>query len=66
MRVSGLEEDWGRAKAADRVLSDNWDIVEEWSEQSRYERVSRTLALELFRAVTDPDHGVLPWLKRHW
>jgi HEPN domain-containing protein len=66
LRVSGLEEDFLRAKASDQALSESWDTVVQWSEQSRYERVSKTDSLNLYKAVTDAHHGVLPWLKTRW
>ena len=66
MRASGLEEDFERAQAAAQVLSDNWAVVEKWSEQSRYARVPKNRALALYKAVTDAHHGLLTWLKTHW
>ncbi len=51
---------------ADAVLRTNWNTVKDWNEHSRYERWSKAEAEELFTAITDTDHGVLPWLKVHW
>jgi HEPN domain-containing protein len=49
--------------STDPGLLDNWDIVEVWTEASRYERKTQDQAETLYNATT---HGVLPWLKRHW
>ena len=44
----------------------NWGIVEEWSEQSRYQSLGPEQARDLIRAIADPRHGVLPWVARFW
>jgi hypothetical protein len=47
-------------------LSRNWNVVVSWRETSRYETRTETQAREIFRAVTDRNDGVLPWLKQYW
>jgi hypothetical protein len=37
-----------------------------WTEASRYERIPEADARALLTALTDPAHGVLPWIKRYW
>ena len=44
----------------------DWTLMDGWSEQTRYERRSRTDAIDLVAAISDDDHGVLQWLRRHW
>lgn len=66
LKAAGLDKDFAAARSADPVLSDNWDIVQQWSEQSRYVRISRSRSLDLNRAVNDPHHGVIAWLKTRW
>ncbi len=66
LRAAELEKDFAEARATDPALSDKWDILVLWSEQARYARSSKNQAAELYEAVTDPQHGVLPWLKTHW
>jgi HEPN domain-containing protein len=51
---------------ADPLLKANWIVVKDWNEQARYERKTRAKAQELYDAITDPSHGVLPWIKSHW
>jgi HEPN domain-containing protein len=56
---------------ADRIqscsmFSGHWNTVREWSEESRYERRTEAYASTLFVAITDPEHGVLRWLREHW
>ena len=43
-----------------------WDVTQRWSEQSRYERIRQELAEELLIAVSERQHGIIPWIKRHW
>lgn len=52
---------------ADRDLTLRWIVVKDWNEETRYERkVTRVEAQTLFDAITDPVHGVLPWIKLYW
>jgi HEPN domain-containing protein len=66
MRNAELEEDFAATRNGDPIRSQNWKIVADWSEQSRYARASRGQATDLHEAVTDPLHGILPWLKTRW
>ena len=43
-----------------------WDLVQKWSEQSRYRRQDPDMAEALLAAIDDRKHGVLVWIKRHW
>lgn len=45
----------------------NWNTVKEWQINSRYDsEITRTKAEELFRSVTEPIDGVIPWLRTLW
>jgi HEPN domain-containing protein len=48
----------------DAAVSPQWDIVKDWSEQSRY-GIGKTEyeATDLYAAI---EMGVLPWIKAHW
>ena len=48
------------------VLEDNWRVVKDWTEESRYQRVPATKAIGLYNAVTDQSDGVFTWLQLHW
>jgi hypothetical protein len=45
---------------------DNWDVVQRWSEQSRYRRYNADASAALIEAIENNRHGVMSWLKRHW
>jgi HEPN domain-containing protein len=66
LAVSGLKDDFVVALQADPDLAGNWDIVKDWNESSRYARTPKAEAEELYEAIADKKHGVLPWIKRHW
>ena len=53
-------------KKVDKVFEANWDVVRLWSEEKRYHEISRVEAEEIFVAITDTSHGVLPWIKTLW
>lgn len=64
--LAGLKDDLDAAMQADRDLSQNWDTVKEWTEESRYLRTMKAKAEKLYEAITDKKYGVLSWLKARW
>jgi HEPN domain-containing protein len=44
----------------------NWNIVQGWEVDSRYNRNGEKEATDLIAAIEDRRHGVLRWLKQHW
>jgi hypothetical protein len=64
--LAGLKAALDAAMAADPDLDSCWRIVKVWNESSRYARTTRAKAFGLYRAITDPKHGVLRWIKSHW
>ena len=63
---TGLKDDFDAAVQADTDLRDNWNIVKEWTEASRYARKKKADAQDLYDAIIDRKHGVLSWLNRRW
>jgi hypothetical protein len=51
---------------ADEAFRGNWELVQEWSEQSRYGRHLAADARELVTAVGDRYHGIIAWIRPHW
>jgi HEPN domain-containing protein len=51
---------------ADSGLSDNWATAKDWKEDKRYHRITEKEAKDLYDAVSDASHGVLPWIKSQW
>jgi hypothetical protein len=63
---AGLRSVFSEEARQDPGFSDNWDIVQLWSEQSRYETHPMGEVEALLRAITDRNHGVLACIRRHW
>ncbi|MBI5763251.1 MAG: HEPN domain-containing protein [Planctomycetes bacterium] len=53
-------------RLGDQRFADYWDVVKDWSEESRYTVVKERMARQIVRAISDPRHGVLRWLRAHW
>jgi HEPN domain-containing protein len=66
VKVANLELARLEEAKRDPAFRNNWDVVQRWSEQSRYLRRDLGLAQALLEAIGDRKHGVLPWIKRHW
>ena len=66
VKTAGLTAQRDADAAADPDLQANWQVVKDWSEESRYERKTAAEAQRLIAAITDAAHGVLPWIKRRW
>uniref|UniRef100_E6QHY1 Uncharacterized protein n=1 Tax=mine drainage metagenome TaxID=410659 RepID=E6QHY1_9ZZZZ len=66
VRVSQLAPVLKTAMQADSGLADNWIIVQNWSEASRYQRWEIWQAQRMVAAVEDGSGGLLPWIRLHW
>ena len=66
VKTAKLEDDWKAQTLVDPKFWTNWDIVKDWSEESRYGRPSLQEAEALYSAITDRKHGVLQWIRRRW
>jgi HEPN domain-containing protein len=67
LRVSGIEGLHEVEMRSNPAFAINWEIVDDWSEESRYEvSVPEEAARGMFAAVTDSANGVLTWLKKLW
>ena len=66
VELAGMESNRKATAKANPAFGDNWLIVKDWDEKSRYKLWSESEARDLYRATTDPNDGVLPWIKAHW
>jgi hypothetical protein len=66
LRLADLQSALDDAAAADRELRKKWGITTEWKESSRYRRTPKARAERLYDAITDKQHGVFSWIKKHW
>jgi hypothetical protein len=66
VRLAGLEATHVADSTANRALRHNWQVVREWTEQSRYQNTPHHKAKKLYAAITDNLNGVMPWIRAHW
>lgn len=66
VRVAGLAKSLEARAEADPSFRENWGVVKDWAEASRYASRSLGEASGLLAAIADDDHGVLPWLREYW
>ncbi len=66
IRVAGLKDEHQERIKGDPVFETNCDVVNYWSEQSRYRRSGRESAEALVSAVGNGRYGVISWIKRYW
>ncbi len=66
VKLAGLRPRLDADMAVDLDLEANWAIGCAWTEASRYEFHTKDEAETFFEAVTNPAHGVLPWIRTHW
>ena len=64
--VANLTSLFQQARKANPRLQASWDVVNNWSEESRYEIRTRADADAMIKAVGKPQDGVLPWIRLHW
>lgn len=66
VRIAGLQTRLDAEAAADTIFEQNWAIVKDWSENSRYWKHNRQEARSLYEAIADNNHGVLRWISQYW
>jgi HEPN domain-containing protein len=64
--IAGLDEEHLEHTRIDPDFRKNWEIVQAWSEESRYRRHRPDAAEKLLGAIGDRRHGVISWIKLQW
>jgi len=64
--LAGLDSVLTAQRRVDRHFSTNWELVDDWSEQSRNDRHSMDDAQRMLEAVANRRNGVLRWIRRYW
>ncbi|MBV9217808.1 MAG: hypothetical protein JOY94_00185 [Methylobacteriaceae bacterium] len=64
--IAGLTPKIDDRSSRDPSFGSNWEIVAEWSEDSRYVLMSEDEARALLEAVVDPRQGVFQWIRANW
>jgi HEPN domain-containing protein len=63
LALAGLKDALKVDMAANPALDNNWTIVTEWDEMSRYEQKTQADAEKLYEAITDNANGVMSWIR---
>jgi hypothetical protein len=66
LQLARLTEALGIDIGKNVALGDNWDIVTDWDEASRYRKIPHDKAKQLYQAITDKGNGILPWITSRW
>jgi hypothetical protein len=66
LEIAGLGTEHAEYAEQDAIFRQNWGIVRQWNEEARYQTFTQEQAAKLLTAITDPQNGVLQWLKRSW
>jgi HEPN domain-containing protein len=66
LRLADLEAARVTDEAANPKLGRNWLVVNDWTEQSRYQEFAHYEAKKLYKAITDSANGVMPWIRTRW
>lgn len=64
--IAGLKRPLDDRIADSAAFAANWAIAKDWTEAARYESFTVGDAHFLISAITNPDDGILPWIKTHW
>jgi len=64
--IAGLKPELDDETDRDKSFEQNWAIVKEWKENSRYQKHTRQDAEALYEATANDKHGVMQWIRRHW
>jgi AbiV family abortive infection protein len=65
--VAGIEVAIVQLAKNDQAFLANWEVVSDWSEESRYDRaVGQRLAELMINAVVDSRSGVLQCIRQYW
>lgn len=66
IRLAGLEGTFANLTRQSKFFRENWEVVEEWWEGSRYEEHTLAEAKRLIEAIAARNHGVIRWIKLFW
>lgn len=64
--VAGLDGDCDAQCKANVAFAKNWAAAIQWSEASRYDLTPEPRARELYEAISEPQDGVMKWIRDHW
>jgi hypothetical protein len=66
LNVAGLFPIFKEDAKNDSLFAAYWGITSKWNESSRYQFWDQFATLALIQSITDTNHGVFQWVKKHW
>jgi len=66
VQIAGLQRSLTDESDSDGHFAAYWSVVKDWKPDARYISRGQSEAEEIVRAISDRNHGVLRWLRRHW
>jgi HEPN domain-containing protein len=66
LSLAGLKDELNASMAASPILRQRWTIIENWSEQARYDVWTQETAQAILEAIGADEKGLLQWLKTRW
>ena len=66
IKTAGLRLNLDEMIENDSQFQNNWPIVRQWSEASRYDKIEEYRATAIYNAIVDSEGGVLQWISQYW
>jgi HEPN domain-containing protein len=66
LEFAKLESDLEQESQSSPGMRANWDLVKNWSKESRYEKRTLQEAMGLIQAIEDESGGLFLWLRKRW
>lgn len=66
LKKAGLEAEHNHKTSSSPDFEKNRGVTKDWTEKKRYHRIEKMEAEAIYLAISDPDHGVLSWIKSKW
>ena len=68
--LAGLSREYKALEVKNLILLANWEYIKndiKWSEQLRYQMGFTVIqAQTMINAISDPQNGILEWIKKYW
>jgi HEPN domain-containing protein len=64
--LADLKDELLSATQTNLKFGAGWELVEKWTEESRYSVKTKDDTEAIIEAITRAKDGVLPWIKRRW
>lgn len=66
MNIAGLQVEFKKDSDADEELAAAWGVTSKWTEESRYQLWDEFSTASMVEAISNQEHGIYAWVKKHW